>query len=179
LSGLLRGRLGTEAAIYAHNVGERFVLLDRTRMQAFDPSVDGVGRPFCFRPAGPGDLGVAGADITAAGRALFPLSPAHLVLAVAGDDVSARWIRRSRGGFGWPDFVDAPLSETGEAYRVEVTLDGRLVRVATTNCPRFTYAAADRLADGDGRVVSIAVAQLSALVGPGGITKATIDIGAE
>lgn len=179
LSNLLRGRLGTEAAIASHTVGERFVLLDRTTMQAFDPSVDGVGRALCFRPAGPDDLDVARTDLTASGRALCPLSPVHLTVNVVDGDVSARWIRRSRAGFGWPDFVDVPISESSEAYRVEVALDGRPARVVTTSSPEFTYTAADRLADGDGTIVSIAVAQLSAVVGPGEASKAIVDISAE
>jgi hypothetical protein len=176
LSGLLRGRLGTEVAIASHAGGERFVLIDQGRMLSFDPSLDGLGRVFRFRPAGVGDLAVGSIELRPAGRALCPLSPAHLTLSLAAGDVTARWIRRSRTGFGWSDFIDAPLSEASEAYRIEVMLDGRPVRTATTAVPSFTYTMADRLADGDGALVSIAVSQLSELVGPGDAAHAAIQV---
>lgn len=179
LSGLLRGRLGTEATVPGHRVGDRFVLLDRASMLAFDPSVEGVGRCFRFRPAGVGDADAVPIEIVAAGCALRPLSPSHLALTFEFGAVTARWVRRSRSGFGWIDFVDAPLSEADEAYRIEVALDGRVVRTVTTRVPEFTYTAADRLADHDGTVVSIAVAQVSALVGPGDIAGASIEIGTD
>ncbi len=177
LSGLLRGRLGTEAAIAGHVAGERFVLIDQARMVAFDPSLDGLGRAFLIRPAGVGDLDAAAVELKLSGRALSPLSPAHLTLSLAAGDVTARWIRRSRTGFGWSDFIDAPLPEAGEIYRIEVWLDGSLVRTTTTDAPSFAYTRSDRLADGDGALVAIAVAQLSALVGPGDAAHAAIHVG--
>lgn len=176
LSGLLRGRLGTEDAIPDHAAGEQFVLLDQGAMLAFDPSADGIGRALRFRPAGPGDQGAAVSDIVPAGRALRPLSPAHLAITHVSGDVSATWVRRSRLGFGWVDFIDAPLAEGGEAYRVEVMLDGRAVRTVTTETPHFTYTAADRAADGGGTVVALKVAQLSMLVGPGQAAGASISL---
>lgn len=176
LSGLLRGRLGTEAAIASHAAGEQFVLLDQASMLAFDASTDAVGRSLLFRPAGSGDAGVEASQILPVGRALRPLAPAHLVLTETRGEVTANWIRRSRLGFGWTDFVDAPLSEANESYRVEVALDGRLVRTVVTDAPHFTYSFADRLADGDGAELTIAVAQMSALVGPGETATATITL---
>ncbi|WP_426165810.1 phage tail protein [Sandarakinorhabdus sp. DWP1-3-1] len=174
LSGLLRGRRGTEAAIGGHTAGERFVLLDAAALLPFDPPLEAIGRRYAVRPIGAGDGETPPTSGGAAGRALLPLAPVHLRLVAAGDAVHATWIRRSRAGFGWSDCVDAPLGEAIEAYAVAVSLDGRPVRDIVTGVPTYTYGAADRIADGGGAVVTIAVRQLSSSVGPGPAATATI-----
>jgi hypothetical protein len=176
LSGLLRGRRGTEGAVADHVAGERFVLIDVAAMLAFDPPPEALGRQYRFRPTGTGDLATPFAAALVGGRGLKPLSPVHLRLDAAAGSVNAGWIRRSRAGFGWSDFVDAPLAEATEAYRVDVTIDGRPARTATTMTSNFTYTAADRAADGGGTIVGIAVAQLSESVGPGGFATASITL---
>jgi hypothetical protein len=174
LSGLLRGRLGSEAAIGGHGADERFVLLDRTTMLPFDPPLEALQRRFRFRAAGAGDAGAPALDIAAAGTALRPLAPAHLRLVASAGDVKGQWVRRSRLGFGWADFVDAPLGEASEAYRLDISLDGRPVRSLTLSSDNHVYAAADRVADGGGRLIGFTVSQLSAAVGPGLATTASI-----
>lgn len=177
LSGLLRGRSGTEAAIGGHVAGERFVLLDRMTLLPFDPPFEALGRALQFRSAGGGDVAASAVVAQAGGAALRPLSPAHLRLQSRAGDVVARWVRRSRAGFDWPDFVDAPLAEAGEFYRVEVTLDGRPARTRSVTLPEYVYTAADRAADGDGSVVGISVSQMSAAVGPGTAIRGSIGFG--
>lgn len=176
LSGLLRGRLGSEAAIVGHGADERFVLLDRTTMLPFDPPPDALQRAFRFRAAGAGDADAPALEVVARGAALRPLAPAHFRLAVSGGDVVAHWVRRSRLGFGWVDFVDAPLGEASEAYRLDIWLDGRPVRSLTLSSASHVYTSADRTADGGGTVVSMAVAQMSAAVGPGETTTGTVQV---
>lgn len=176
LSGLLRGRRGTEAAVSNHMSGERFVVLDPAALLAFDPPIEALGREYRFRAAGIGDQAALPLSMVATGAALAPLSPAHLRLVGEDGAVLASWIRRSRAGFGWPDFVDAPLGEAIEAYRVEILLDGRAARQATVTDSTFVYAIADRLADGNGTIVEVRVAQLSATIGPGSAATATITL---
>ncbi len=174
LSGLLRGRRGTEAAIAGHGEDERFVLLDTAALLPFDPPIEAIGRDYRFRPVGPGDLATPPIAGMAGGRALRPLAPVHLRLFDLGGEVRARWVRRSRAGFGWSDFVDAPLGEAGEAYRVVVALDGRTARTVTVTKSEFTYSAADRSSDGGGTAIAISVAQLSEAIGPGDFATASI-----
>ena len=176
LSGLLRGRRGTEAAVGNHGAGEAFVLLDLPSLLPIDPPADALGRAYRARATGVGDAAFVPVVVTITGRALRPLSPAHLALAAVNGTVAAQWIRRSRTGFGWTDFVDAPLGEAAEAYRVEVSLDGRVVRRADVAAPGFTYSVADRASDGGGSIVTIAVAQFSAAVGPGDAARATLTL---
>lgn len=174
LSTLLRGRRGSDAAIAGHGPGEGFVMLDPAALLAFDPPVDAVGRTLRFRPAGRGDAGAAPASAIVGGAALRPLSPAGLMLTADAGDIVARWTRRSRAGFGWPDFTDPPLGEEVERYRVELWLDGRPARRLDTGAPALRYTTADRAADGGGATLLLRVAQLSATVGPGDFAVATL-----
>ncbi len=194
LSGLLRGRQGSEATVAGHADGERFVLLDTAALLSVDLPVEAIGRSMLARALGSGDGGsgavaarvggsravaarVGGSGAVAArvgGRALLPLSPAHLGLRQDGDDIVARWVRRSRSGFGWADFIDAPLAEASEAYCVTIWRDSVLVRSVTVTSPGFRYAAAERLADGGTGAVELRVSQISALVGPGATAVATL-----
>jgi hypothetical protein len=167
LSGLLRGRRGTEFATDHHAIGERFVLIDTTRMLPVDLPLDRLGRAGQAKPAGNGDAETVAAPFVLLGNALRPLSPVHLRLRRNGGDLTLSWIRRSRAGFGWLDFVDAPLAEEREAYRVEVRLDGRLVRSVEVADTALFYSATERAADGGGALVEFAIAQLSTAVGPG------------
>lgn len=167
LSRLLRGRRGTEGAADHHAIGERFVLVDTTRMLPLDLSLDWLGRAGQAKPAGNGDTEATPTSFVLLGNALRPLSPVHLCLRRDGGDLRLSWIRRSRAGFAWLDFVDAPLAEEREAYRVQVRLDGQLVRLAEVADAAFVYSAAEHAADGGGALVEFAVAQLSAAVGPG------------
>lgn len=176
LSRLLRGRRGTEAAIAGHRIGEDFILLEPGGLLAIDVPVEALGASLKVRPAGVGDLGAVAVEVVAAGRNLVPLAPVHLVLREADGAVAARWVRRSRTGFGWPDFVDVPLAEASEAYLVEVMLDGRMVRRVTATAAEHVYSAADRLADGGGAMVSLRVAQLSSVAGPGPAAAASLEL---
>lgn len=174
LSGLLRGRRGTEAHIAGHVPGERFIMLDQQAMLAFDPPQEALGRAYQVRAIGIGDAGADPVAATVQGRALRPLSPAHLRLRLIDGALLADWTRRSRAGFGWSDFVDAPLAEESEVYQVTVTLDGRLARVVTTGVPWFSYSAADRAIDLGGTALRLDVAQVSGAIGPGDRASAAI-----
>ena len=174
LSGLLRGRRGTESATGSHHIGERFVLIDPTRMLPVDLPIDLLGQPCAARPAGSGDSTTVETGFTIVGNALRPLAPARVRARRNGGDIAVSWIRRSRAGYGWIDFVDAPLGEEREAYRIDVSLDGRRLRQQEVSVPAFVYAAADRIADGDGAILELSIAQLSAAIGPG--APATIRI---
>lgn len=176
LSRLLRGRRGTEAMIGAHQNAERFVVLDSARMLSADFALDSMGRSGLARPAGGGDAATTDTDFTIAGNALRPLAPVHLRAHRDEGDIIVSWIRRSRSGFAWIDFVDAPIGEDREVYRVDVHLDGRLVRQVDVTSAVFAYPSADRVFDGDGSVVDIRVSQLSAAIGPGAAATIRITI---
>jgi hypothetical protein len=174
LSGLLRGRRGSEGQTASHRSGERFLLLDQTTMLSRELPTEALGSLVRFRPVGGDDGAADPIEAFVSGRAARPLSPAHLRLHRAGDDIVATWIRRSRDGFGWADFVDAPLAEATEQYRIEIWRDGVPVRQVDVGSAQFVYARAMQLADGGGSDLRIIVRQLSALVGPGDAAVAEI-----
>ena len=164
LHGLLRGRRGTEAAATGHRAGVRFVLIDPQRMLAIEAPLEMLGRMGRVKAIGAGDADTEAVTFTVAAAALRQLAPVHLTARRVGGDLLVSWVRRSRAGFGWMDFVDAPLSEAREAFAISVMRDGRVVQQASSPVPHFVYAAADIAADGG---TEIRVAQCSADIGPG------------
>lgn len=118
LSGLLRGRGGTEAEARAgHAAGAATALLD-ARLQLFDAS---TVNPDGHRLAaiGTGDSEPVFAMVMAPGRSRRPPTPVHPFAQVRADGALAlEWTRRARGQWGWADGVATPLVEESESYEV-------------------------------------------------------------
>ena len=179
LSRLLRGQLGSDAAMAASlPAGARFVLLD-SRMVPIASSLDALGRPIQLRVVASGrshDDSIAVAlEVTPGATALKPLAPVHVAAARQSDGVHISWIRRTRiDGDGWG--VEVPLGEDAEAYALDILSGGAVVRTIATTVPQALYAAADELADFGGVQASLhlRVAQLSATVGAGHAADVTL-----
>lgn len=172
LTGFLRGRKGTEAAIAGHGPGERFVLLigGGILRPAIEASELGVTRHFKAASVGTLLSDAEPVEFTDTGQALRPYAPVHLAGRRDGDDLVVTWIRRTRFDAPWLDGVDAPLGEASESYEVDILdAQGAVLRTLATDAPTVTYAAADQIAD-FGAVplaVKVRVHQLSARVGRG------------
>ncbi len=145
LSGLLRGRRGTEWAMNAHAVGDTFVLIESDALLHL-PLEAGVAEARVLA-SGVGDIVPATAIATEFGSALLPPAPAHVATETVASDMHFSWIRRSRDGWRWVDGADAPLAEETERYRIELLLSNGTSRVAETLVPEWQYAQATRLAD--------------------------------
>ncbi len=118
LSALLRGRGGTEAAVFGHAVGEAFVLLDGSATP-LDAATVGSAPDTVIAALGLGDAAPVGAAIALRGATLRPLSPVHGLAAIAGDGtLQLGWTRRARGAWRWLDAVETPLGEAREAYEI-------------------------------------------------------------
>lgn len=77
------------------------------------------------------------------------------------------WIRRTRfDGDDW-ETLEVPLNEETEQYQVRVSVGGVVLRDDIVTAPNWTYAAADRVADGVVGLYSFEVAQISARFGAG------------
>lgn len=151
LSGLLRGRYGTEAAISTHGAAETFVLL---------ASIVTVSAPFAEiglaasykAPTFGTTLATATAQTwTHAGVALRPFAP---VLLGGGRDgsgnITLNWTPRRRGFGGWLDGVDLPATESPEAYRIRIyTTSGysTVARTITASSATASYTAAEQTTD--------------------------------
>jgi hypothetical protein len=118
LSGLWRGRGGTEAAVNSHVPGDQFVLLDGSGT-AVDPATLGsspLARVVAIGLADPAPVAVS---VTLRGIGLRPPSPVHPRWSgLIGSVRQLTWTRRARGGWLWLDGVETPLAEQAEAYEI-------------------------------------------------------------
>ena len=127
LSGLWRGRGGTEDRIDNHEAGEGFVLITEA-LGLVDPTMIGAAPGFSAAAMGRDDAEPVAAHLASHGRAMQPFSPVH---GRCREDTAGgailEWVRRSRSGFAWRDAVDVPLGEDSEMYRVTVSADGEVI----------------------------------------------------
>ena len=122
LTGLLRGRLGTESAIGTQVIGDRFILLDDA-VARVDSPLALLGRTVIYRSVSLGNATTAGADVstTETQTSLLPLDPVDLRCYSNGSAYVASWKRRTRIPSQWANGADVPLSEASERYRVRVS----------------------------------------------------------
>ena len=143
LSGLLRGRGGTESAIGIHTPGEAFVLLDEKPV-ALDATRIGNAPAVRIAALGLADTAAVESGIACRGIGLRPLSPVHPDRAATPDGgIALRWCRRARGAWLWTDYVDAPLQEQSESYLVSFVGAGAVIASWATTSASLIIAAAD------------------------------------
>lgn len=152
LSGLLRGRLGTEDQVDRHSLGERFVLLETGLIESMSASMSEWYSSRTYR-VGPATKPVTDATYTEvcfvnSGRMYQPWS----VCNVSGSrdisgNLSINWTRRDRSGGAWLDNADIPMSETSESYEIDVVDSCVVKRTLSANSPSVIYAAADQVTD--------------------------------
>lgn len=143
LSGILRGRCGTEWAMSTHYEDERFVVLNDA-VARFESPLSLVGRDVLYRGTSFGQLAVNGytVEVTETQAGMMPLSPVYLAVGEAGaSGYVARWIRRTRYPAPWIDGADAPLDETSERYRATVWDAADESNVAEVTSATHTFGA--------------------------------------
>lgn len=176
LTDLLRGRFGTEWAMGSHAAMDSLVLLDRNLLQAGQASLNSIGLEGRYKPVTFGAL-IDATDyqaFTYRGANLECLAPVFLNGSrAASGDWSLNWLRRTRVGGEWRDYIDAPLGEASEAYEVEIytsaaytTLKRTITGLSTASA---TYTSAQQVADfgSNQATLYVKVYQLSANVGRG------------
>jgi hypothetical protein len=180
LSGLLRGRRGTEDAVAGHAAGDRFVVLTAASLGRATAAQSMVNATLSYRGPTVGGSWDAATTVTAVFRArsLRCLAPVHIA-GTRDDDgnVTVSWVRRARWYGEWVDGVDVPLFESAESYEADI-LDGSgaVRRTLSASSPSVLYSVAAQVAD-FGSVQSfirVAVAQLNAVVGRGISGKGTV-----
>jgi len=119
LSGLLRGRGGTESeAQEGAGVGADFVLLED---QLHRLTADEVGAADRVAAIGVADNEPVIAGIADYGRTVRPLTPVHPRWKLEGDgSLTLCWTRRARGAWSWVGNVDVPIVEQAELYQIGV-----------------------------------------------------------
>lgn len=142
LSGLLRGRAGTESGIAGHSAGERFILLAGPATQ-IDAAALSLAPPATVAAIGLGDTAPASSAIALAGIGTRPPAPVHGRL-TRRPDGSARldWTRRARGAWAWADGQSTPLGEQAERYAVTFDTGGEVLMRWEPGEPSLTIPAA-------------------------------------
>lgn len=158
LSGLWRGRRGTEDRIATHAMNEPFALIEPENLTLVPPAYAVDSLRVRATGIGDGDSGTE-ATLATAGRAVTPLSPVRLTAARRSDGgFDFSWIRRSREGWRWRDGVDVPLGEERENYRIMRTGLGLLPLSEDSRSTDWSYSSAQRAADLAAGVTAIEVA---------------------
>jgi hypothetical protein len=149
LSGLLRGRRGTEWAMSEHTTNDRFALLSTVYDVPVSGSEVGYARLYKMVTAGETVAGTAATPFTFRAVRLRPYSPAQIGGGSDGSgNVTINWVRRARVGANWLNFTDVPLGENQERYVVQIWEEGYddcAFTVVVDNTSTYTYTAASQI----------------------------------
>lgn len=188
LSGLLRGRKGTDYYIDEHSNGDRFLLLQDSSghswMNKALLSISELNVVRYWKGVGFGTLieNAPAEPRTSIGRDMMPYSVVHVAWAQNSGDTDVTWVRRTRLDGSLRDLVGAvPLGETSEEYEIDVRAVGSgSVTGAVTGLTSeaWTYTAAQKAIDWGTppAQVEIDIYQISSVVGRGFKRTETIDI---
>lgn len=171
LTGLLRGRLGTEQYMDTHTAGDAFVLLNEN-LRTINQPVSSIGLSRLYKASSLGQQLEFTAEQSFTNTAVrkIPLSPVRLG---AGQDSSGHWImqwqRRTRYDAVWLDAADVPLGESTELYYVQIMDGATVMRTIEATTNTATYTTTQQIADFGSTKSSIEfrVAQVSGEVGVG------------
>lgn len=180
LTGLLRGRAGTEKEQMGLALGQSFTLLQRGDLASQTLSINELGTSAQFKvvPNGQSLADAPPETVSFTGRALRPLSPVHLRAAYdASAGVVVSWVRRSRTGFGWVDGADAPVGEAALSFRVTYS-DGAasLSRDVAMQTDQLSLADISATFGAGPHTLLITAAQLSEAVGLGNAASVTLSL---
>lgn len=178
LSGLLRGRRGTEWTTGLHATGDTFVFASLTAWRRPNPGSADLGLERLYKaPPFATQLGAAAAEsFINFGTGLKPYAPVDLAgTRDASNNLTITWRRRSRIGYG-PLNAIVPLGEATEEYSLELYDGATLLRSAALSAPSYVYSAANQTTDGitPGDPVRVVIAQDSAVVGLGYLLEGTV-----
>jgi hypothetical protein len=159
-----------------HAIGDTVVLLDDADMQWLALSSSAISQAMLYRAITFGSDISTDSDrsFTYSAVNLKPLAPIALTGArnPATNDWSLTWLRRTRSGGEWRDYVDADLGESSEAYQIDVFADGTYATVKRTiavTTQAAAYTSAEQVADfgSDQATIYLKVYQMSATAGRG------------
>ena len=128
ISGLSRALFGTPATV-AHPVGSNIIVLEAA-MPHWPIDLSGVplGSALSFQAEGQGDTDPATATLSVRDSAARPPAPVHGTWRRMGGHVQLSWTRRTRAPALWQDYIDAPLGEVAERYRIQIGANGGAVQ---------------------------------------------------
>jgi hypothetical protein len=175
LTNLLRGRFGTEWAMTLHATGDMLVKLsvDDLSFISVESSMIGASRLYRAITAGASIDSDTDAAFAYAGVNLECLAPVYLNgnRHPSTNDWTLTWLRRTRYGGEWRDFVDATLAETTESYEIEIydSAYTTLKRTLTATSATVAYTSAQQVTDwgSNQSTLYLKIYQMSDVVGRG------------
>ncbi len=178
LSGLLRGLQGTEWAKSTHVIGDRFVLLESTKLARVESTYSQMGAQAKFKAASNGQYleeVSAITDVTFNNLNSKPWSVCQIGGSRDGsDNLTISWVRRSRASAAvlW----EPVLSEDSEQYLIHIMSGTTIVRILNATTNSVEYTAAEQTLDSftPGDLITVKIYQVSATVGAGYEAEATI-----
>ncbi len=185
LSGLLRGRRGSESFTDSHSVGDTFLLLEADTGDSTHLSLSEINSSRYYRAVTTGQMFEDADTITKAspGNDLKPWAPAQQVATASGNDIIFTWVRRTRIGGGLQDGSGiVPLNEDTEEYEVDVYNAAGTAIVHTETgltSPTWTFTSTEQSDAGLSPPLSeviVEIYQISAQVGRGFTKKVTLDV---
>lgn len=182
LSGIVWSSPFYQTFLDSLTVGDYFVFLQPGHHVRFSGEVDRLGDAIYYKAASDAFpiTAVPTENQTLVGRAEMPFPPLHLTALLSGSDIELGWDWRSRlNATILPGSDNNPAGEATLAFEIEI-MDGATVKrtlTATTNTK--TYLAADIATDWGSTPTELTfrVYQMSALVGRGYVSEATVDVG--
>ncbi len=150
LTNLLRGRFGTEWAIGLHSAGDRFVTLPNVAQILTETDELSLERSHRAATIGRDPENADPVDFAWEGVDRIPYAPVHLVAEREdNDDLTLTWTRRDRVGREMVSGQTLPLSESSEAYEVDIyDTDGTTVlRTLQVSAPTATYTDVQQTTD--------------------------------
>ncbi len=146
LSGLKRGRRGTEWAVSDHAIGDLFVLT--ASLERDERGLSDIAETITFKAQTAGRTldGQPTIPITLEGASIKPYAPAAFKGALNGNDWVFTWVRRTRVGGNWNGST-IPVSEVSELYHVKIYDGDDVIRTITATTPTATYTAAQQTTD--------------------------------
>lgn len=177
LSGLLRGRLGTEHEVGRHIANEPFLMLNSLQSISFSASEWHMDKLYRI---GPSTLPVTNEKyrnytVNLDGIGARPYSVCHVSGFRDGTgSLTISWVRRARMNGDWKPYTDVPVGENSETYQVDVvSADGNIKRTITVNEPKALYSANEQIADFGSlqAVVRVRIYQMSEVYGRGAVKE--------
>lgn len=181
VTGLLRGRLGTEAYMDSHQIGDMFIALNSATLKRIEAQQAEIGSSYYYRGVTLGQPLHADTNIektyqvTGAGMLCYP--PADFVYYTETDlDVVFRWKERTRKI--WANFYSGSQSDPSD-FEIDI-LDGSTVkRTLSVSAETVTYSRANQITDFGTDTTDIATARLYQLneIGRGNYVEISAQLG--
>jgi hypothetical protein len=174
ISNLLRGRRGTESAIALHTIGDTIVLLSEATISACKMTEAELNADRVYKAVTIGEAieSIDEETHNYTGQKLKPLAPVDFTAQTQPNgDIILKWKRRDRIARPWNTSNSLAMSETTQAYKIDVVVDSTVVQTLNATSESLIYYNLDQTEFEAGSVVTFNLYQMSTTVGRGHVVS--------